>query len=188
MNEQTYPDWVLDNPIRRWFEPPRRVVDRLDPKPGDRVVDLGAGVGYYAEEVLSRIGSSGHLTLVDINRFALSRFVQRHGPDDRVHLVMSSATSVLELPDGSQDRLLLADVLCDLPDKGGVLDEAYRILRPGGVAYLSFRYDSVSDPVHPLRLTPAEWADLSRRNPWEEVAYGAGRHQQWHLMRKPVSV
>ena len=55
-----------------------------------------------------------HLTLVDIHRPNLERFRRRHGPDPRVTVSVSSAARVPEVPTGSQDRVLIADVLCDV--------------------------------------------------------------------------
>jgi len=185
--DQTYPAWALDNVFRRWFAPPRRTVNRLDPQPGERVVDLGAGVGYYANETLARLGPSGHLTLVDINGAALARFRSRHGPDQRVDLVVGSAASVPQVAAASEDRVLLADVLCDVEDKAGILAEAYRMLRPGGTVYVSFHSVPQPDPRRPLRPTPAVWDAARRQNPWEERARGGKPTHPWYLLVKPAT-
>lgn len=185
--DQTYPYWALAHPIRRWTDPPKRTVDRLDPRPGDRVVDLGAGVGYFAPEVLARVGPGGHLTLVDVNGANLERFARRHGPDPRLSVHVGSAASVPSIASGSLDRVLLANVLCDVVDKAGVLDEAWRVLRPGGTAYVSFHWAATKSPAHPLRVTAEEWTGLAGRHPWIERAAGSGRRIAWHRLEKPTA-
>jgi ubiquinone/menaquinone biosynthesis C-methylase UbiE len=187
MTDQTYRPWALDNPLRRWLAPPRKDVDRLGLEPGQRVADLGAGVGYYAEEVLSRLGDSGHLTMVDINAENLQRFARRHGPDPRVDAVVGSAASVSTIPSQSQDRALVANLLCDVEDKKGVLDETWRILRMGGLAFVSFHWSPRASLSHPLRLTPELWRKLSSEHPWEVLGTGGGRKLQWHVLQKPPS-
>ena len=186
MNDRTYRAWVLDNPIRRLLAHPRREVRRLDPRPGDRVIDLGAGVGYYADATLARLGAAGRLTLVDINGANLQRYVRRHGPDPRVETIVGSAASLPTVASETMDRALLANVICDLVDKRGVLDEAWRVLRPDGLALVSFHWKEKPDPARPLRVTPQVWESLRSAHPWEEVARGGGRRIQWHLLRKPV--
>jgi ubiquinone/menaquinone biosynthesis C-methylase UbiE len=185
MTDRSCPAWALDNPVRRLLSPPRRTVGRLDPRRGDRIVDLGAGVGYYADEVLSRIGPEGHLTLVDINGAALARFAERHGPDRRLEIVRSTAASVPQIPTSSRDRILLADMLCDVDDKAGILGEAYRMLRPGGVAYVSFHMEPRRNPRIPLRPTPREWEEARRGRPWEERRSGGTTTHPWYLLGKP---
>jgi ubiquinone/menaquinone biosynthesis C-methylase UbiE len=181
----TPPAWVLNNPIRRLLQPPRRDIDRLDPQPGESVIDVGAGPGYYADEVLSRLGKTGHLTLVDIDGSMLERYVRRHGADPRVRILVSSATAMPTVASGSVDRVLSATMLCDLQDKKGVMDEAWRVLRPGGTAFVSFHFSETAVASRPFWVTPPVWDQLRSQHPWEEGAHGARGGVRWHLLRKP---
>jgi ubiquinone/menaquinone biosynthesis C-methylase UbiE len=187
MTDQTYHARALDNPVRRWLAPPRRVVARLGPQPGDKVLDLGAGVGYFAEELLSRVGPAGHVTLVDINPSGLQHFAGRHGTDARVDLVAAPASSVTAVGTGTQDRVLFHDVLCDIEDKAGAMAETYRMLRPGGVAYVSFHAVRRPSPRFRFRPTLAAWNELRGRQAWKEIGHGGSTLHPWYLLTKPTS-
>lgn len=183
--DHTPPAWVLDNPVRRLFSPPGRVIDLLDPRPGAHVLDLGAGVGYYADATLARLGPQGRLTLVDIHAGMLQRYLRRHAPDPRLRTLVSSAASLGEVPSASVDRVLSAMMLCDLKDKKGVLDEAWRVLRPTGLAYVSFHYSETPVEDKPFWVTPEIWGALSRAHPWKEEGRGEHRRARWYLLRRP---
>lgn len=176
---------MLDNWVRRLLDPPRRAVDLLDPRPGEHVVDLGAGVGYYDDTLLARLGPTGKLTLVDINPQLLERYLRRHGPDPRVEVLVSSAAAVASVPSGSVDRVLSAMMLCDVQDKKGVLDEAWRVLRPGGTAFFSFHSSEAPVPSHPLWVPRPRWEELRGSHAWTEVAQGERRSVRWSTLRKP---
>lgn len=59
--------------------------------------------------------------------------------------ILGDGTTAIPLADGSCDVALLYDVLQKLDDRAGLLREARRVLRPGGVL-----------SVYPVHLDPAE--------------------------------
>ena len=159
---------TLDNPLRRWVAPPSRDVERWDILPGLRVLDVGAGVGYFASAVLEALGGQGRLLLVEPDPKALARARRRWGGDPRVGFLEASGSSV-PVPDSSQDRVILSLVLCCLRDKAGVLDEAWRVLRPGGRAIVSYPRLRGGPGAHGLQMTPVLLAGLLGRHPWKEA-------------------
>jgi SAM-dependent methyltransferase len=109
----------------------RRALDLASPFRGLRLVDVGAGRG-EAAAVAARGGAD--VTAVDWSQDALGlarRSAEAAG--SAVRLVVGRATE-LPLPDGYADRVLLLDVIEHLRagDAAAALDEARRILRPGG--------------------------------------------------------
>lgn len=58
-------------------EPGRMAMDRLDPRPGERILDLGCGTGPTSVELASRVGPGGSVVGVDIAEEMLVRARQR---------------------------------------------------------------------------------------------------------------
>jgi predicted TPR repeat methyltransferase len=70
------------------FAPCARIlIQEADPKPGERVLDLGCGTGIVAREVASRLGTTATVTAVDLsaNMLAVAGAVAAgEGPNNRM--------------------------------------------------------------------------------------------------------
>ena len=124
---------LLDVPFRELFAGPQRVIAAFEFKAGERVLEIGSGIGYYSLEAARRIGYGGWLVCVDIQW----RMVE----ETRRRLVAASfgqaafvQASAEHLPFAPKffDRVLLVTVLGEIPDRGEALREIRRVLRPGG--------------------------------------------------------
>jgi ubiquinone/menaquinone biosynthesis C-methylase UbiE len=60
----------LDNPLRRWFQPPSELVEKLGIKPGDVVMDFGCGPGFFTVELAKK---AQRVMAVDISSEMLRR-------------------------------------------------------------------------------------------------------------------
>ncbi len=56
--------FVLDNPLRRLFSPPRKTVSKYASK-GNVVADVGCGPGYFALSMAEVVGPTGRVYAVD---------------------------------------------------------------------------------------------------------------------------
>ena len=56
----------------------RKIVEAIDPRPGERLVEIGPGLGALTEPLLAAVG---HLHVVEIDRDLIARLRQRHGPE-----------------------------------------------------------------------------------------------------------
>ena len=146
-------------------------------------LDIGCGEG-QSTRLIARRGAT--MTAVDIapTFIRLAREQEQREPlgiDYRV-------ASALELPfaDGAFDFVAAFMSLMDIPDLGGALREAYRVLRPGG--FLQFAI------THPCYDTPERgWV---RDGAGRKVAYQCGgyfgdvqgRVDEWLFSKTPAEV
>lgn len=107
------------------------VLDALDPQPGDRVVDVGCGPGFYLADVLDRVGPEGAVTGVDIAEAMLAITARRVEGRPNATVAEGSATAI-PLPDASVDRALSVQVFEYVADTAAGLAELRRVVRPGG--------------------------------------------------------
>ncbi|WP_165984143.1 class I SAM-dependent methyltransferase [Streptomyces sp. YIM 98790] len=117
-----------------------KLVERLAPRPGQRFLDIGCGVGGPA---LSLAGAADVSVVgVNINDYQLRQAAERAaaaGLESRVSFIRADAAS-LPFPDGSFDGAWFVEAMMHMPDKAGVLREAARTVRPGGRLVLAERF------------------------------------------------
>ncbi len=105
----------------------RDFVVGLDPRPGRTLLDLAGGTGDITAGWMDRGGGAAILT--DINAAMLGQAAVRTRPGVTTAVADAEA---LPFPDRSVDRVSIAFGLRNCTDKGAVLREARRVLRPGG--------------------------------------------------------
>jgi len=131
-----------------------------------RIVELGAGTGL---NVPFYPATADEIHAVEPDRHMLARLVAR-APDSTVplHLYRGDAQN-LPFVDGTFDAAIIAFALCTIPDPARALEEAHRVVRPGGV--LRF-LEHVRSP----NARTARWQN--RISPiWSRVAGGCRLNQ-----------
>ena len=131
--EHAYPAslaWLLDNPVRRWTQPPSELVEKLGITLGQTVVDFGCGPGYFTVE-LSR--KAGKVVAVDLSAEMLEKAKRKAAKAgaNNIQFLQSNGTSI-QLEDGSVDLILLVTVFHEISDTNAVLGEFSRILASRG--------------------------------------------------------
>ncbi|WP_374265803.1 16S rRNA (adenine(1518)-N(6)/adenine(1519)-N(6))-dimethyltransferase RsmA [Zoogloea sp.] len=56
----------------------RKIIDAIRPQPGERMVEIGPGLGAMTEPLMARLG---HLNVVEIDRDLIARLKAAHAPD-----------------------------------------------------------------------------------------------------------
>ena len=113
------------------------LVALLKPQPGERLLDIGSGVGGPARWIAAKFGC--HVTGVDLTPefcAAARALNEACGMTDRVTIIEGSALD-LPVPDAAFDRAYSQNVIMNIADKARFYREAFRALRPGGLLALS---------------------------------------------------
>ena len=126
------------------------MINALNPPRSDKpfaLLDVAGGTGDIAFRAAKAAGGGFRATVCDINSDMLSvgrqRAVTRH-LDDRVSFVEGNAEA-LAFPDRKFDAYTIAFGIRNVPRIDLALNEAYRVLRPGG-RFLCLEFSSVDVP------------------------------------------
>jgi ubiquinone/menaquinone biosynthesis C-methylase UbiE len=109
----------------------RLVREALGPAPGERILDMGCGPGFYAAELLEAVGAEGSVVGVDVSAAMLDVARKRTEGSANADFREGEATA-LPVEDGEFDAALTVQVLEYVEDATAALRELHRALRPGG--------------------------------------------------------
>jgi ubiquinone/menaquinone biosynthesis C-methylase UbiE len=137
--------WWRKNPSacpygqRFWVEAPHPIITRdrlrsvLAPEPGERILEIGPGVGYYTLDMAEWVGPEGTIEIFDLQQEFLDHVMRRaaEGGLTNINPTQGDATA-LPYEDDSIDAVVLTAVLGEIPDPVAALRQVQRILKPGG--------------------------------------------------------
>lgn len=120
-------------PSRAAWQRPDRVIEALGIRPGDHVVDLGSGEGYFLPYLVEAVGPGGHVTAVDVDRAVIDALEAKVAAEGwRNVSVVMGAFDDPGIPDGSVDLVLLVNTYHHIEDRPGYFSRLRTDLRPAG--------------------------------------------------------
>lgn len=140
-----YAVWWRNNPSpcpygqRFWIEMPHPFITRarlrrvLAPQPGERMLEVGPGTGYYTLDMAQQLAPDGALDILDFQQEMLDHTV-RQASERRISNIVPTQGDATALPyaDGIFDAAYIILTLGEIPDQDAALRELHRVLKPGG--------------------------------------------------------
>jgi ubiquinone/menaquinone biosynthesis C-methylase UbiE len=167
---------------RFWVEGPHPFITRerlreaLEPTPGERLLEVGPGTGYYSLPVADWIRPGGRLDLLDVQQEMLDHTMRR-AAEAGLDNVTPARADAREMPyeDDAFDGAFLVTVLGEIPDQDAALSELRRVVKPGGRIVVGELFGDPHMVTHKALRRRAEAAGL-------QVEGGLGG-ALWHYTR-----
>jgi ubiquinone/menaquinone biosynthesis C-methylase UbiE len=144
----------LDSNHRRRLQPPDKIIQASGIKKGITALEIGCGSGAFTTFVARAVGSNGMVYALDIQPKMLEQLknkLKRAENKDikNIKPVLASAYA-LPFDDNSLDLVYMVSVFQEIPDKNKTLKEIKRVLKSGGILFIS---EFFIDPDYPFRST-----------------------------------
>jgi protein-L-isoaspartate O-methyltransferase len=137
--------WWRKNPSacpygqRFWIQSPHPLITRrrlrkaFEPRPGERVLEVGPGTGYYTLDMAEWVSPGGTVEMFDLQQEMLDHTMRR-AKERGITNVIPTQGDARRLPyaDAAFDGVYLVAVLGEVPDQDAALRELARVLKPGG--------------------------------------------------------
>jgi ubiquinone/menaquinone biosynthesis C-methylase UbiE len=144
-----------------------KLLELLDLKKGDRLVDIGCGRGAYSLALAPFVGPEGKIIAVDLWEEGIEHLAREIESRNikNVEPKIADATKSLPVEDGWADVCFSSTVFHDLVHAGGhekTLEEIKRILKPDGVFDL-IEFQKIDGPPGPpieIRIGPEELGEM----------------------------
>lgn len=162
------------------FSDPASNLAKLGLNDGMKVADIGAGSGFYTIEAARRVGGSGRVFAIDVQKDLLER-LRTAGLAQRlsnIEVVWANAEKIggTKLRDLSIDRVIASNVLFQLAKPDDFTLEMKRIMKPGG-KLLVVDWSEASQLGPQNVFTSMKAQTLFEKNGFVlEQSFGAGDH------------
>lgn len=156
----------------------RWMIENLNSKKGDKILDLGCGDGFYLY-LLSHLDLKADLTGIDFDDKAL-KSARKNLQDKKVTLKKSDIMRGIPFDDESFDKVLASEVIEHLPDDIKGLKEVYRVLKRGGEIVVSVPHKN-----YPILWDPINWLFERLTGKHIENGFWAGIWHQHHRLYTP---
>jgi ubiquinone/menaquinone biosynthesis C-methylase UbiE len=147
----------------------RVMLDLCPPAPGQRILDVGCGVGHSPLRLAPLVGATGAVVGVDKSETLIAEARRRAATTAVPVTYQVGDARHLDFESRSFDLCRTERVLMYLDDPERALDEMFRVLRPNGMfAFFEFDYEGilVDAPDRTLTRRVARLVSDSVPSPW----------------------
>jgi ubiquinone/menaquinone biosynthesis C-methylase UbiE len=122
------------------FRDPYKVLKAAGLKPGQEVLEVGCGPGFFTIPAARIVGEEGRVDAMDINTLALERVRQKLEQEGVTNVrTMLADASQTAFPDESFDLIFLFGLGRAIGGTDRIMAELHRLLRPGGTLSIEGR-------------------------------------------------
>ncbi len=147
------------------FSNPEKNIAQLRLQEGMRVADLGAGTGFYSRATSIKVGNTGHVYAVEVQKDMLKKLesdIKEWGITN-IDCIWGDIEKIggTKIADKSMDVVIISNVLSQTEDKLGLIDEAKRILKENGkILLVDLKYSLGSDDLITQHIVTESRASL----------------------------
>ncbi len=118
--------------IRGMFVNPARILREIGLQKGQTMLDYGCGVGVFTIPAAQIVGDGGVVYALDIHPLCIKTIEKKAGKRGLANVKTILSDRDTGLPDESVDVVFLYDVLQFITDRGSLMEEFHRVLKPDG--------------------------------------------------------
>ena len=128
--------FTFDNPLRKLLHNPEAIMGPYI-RPGNTVIDIGAGMGYFSIPLAKLVGPAGRVIAIDVQAkmlVALARRASRWGVSERIRPHLAGSGSLGNHP--KADFVNAFWMVHEVPNRRAFLTEIFGFLKPDGLFLL----------------------------------------------------
>lgn len=172
------------------FSEPQKNIAELGIMDGMKIVDLGAGSGFYAIEAAKKAGPSGRVYAVDVQQDLLDKIKNSAALSGlhNIEVIWGNIEKIggTKLREGIADRVILSNTLfqIDPADRENLVLEIKRLMKQGG-RLLVVDWES-GTPLSPKNTVPKLLAEgiFQKAGFVPEKSFDAGDHHYGIIFKK----
>jgi ubiquinone/menaquinone biosynthesis C-methylase UbiE len=158
--------WMIrlmhDNPLLPHLKNPYKLLEAAGLKPGQKVMEVGCGPGFFTIPAARIVGETGLIYAVDVNHRAIKSVEEkmREYGVENIRPVLGNAASS-GLPDDSLDLAFIFGLRYVAGGLSQLVSEMHRVLKAGGI--LSFERTMGSDDKLVEEVEKAGFTKVERK-------------------------
>ncbi len=164
---QTYEDYFVPGMFRPWAD---ELLERADPRPNERILDLACGTGIVARTVSQRLDGQASVVGLDLSP-AMIEIARATSDAEKLAIDWRVGNAgALPFGDAAFDLVLIQQGMQFFPDRSAALSEVHRVLAAGG------------------RVASATWTAIENNSFYHAFGEAVRRHLGTPAMHAPFTL